>query len=461
MGDGLSVGSRLSANERKRRRTSVVARTAFAVAAFAIAAIALLYFSTVEVVRSESDASLKRSVDVDIAAFADIYATGGRAEVIARMQDRLAMQAEGADQAHYLLSDMAGAKLAGDIGHWPLLSAENSQAAFVTLSDGTPVFARATQLDAGLRVVAAREYGARAKLLRLIGVAFLATGLAVVLAAFALAWLVASRLRVRIAGMNAAFDTVEHGDGRGRVPGEGRTDELGELALHANQLIDRLGAVLLAQREVTDQVAHEIRTPLVHLDTRLLHLIDRAVDPALISALGSVRHDARRIGELLDSLLDIASSEARRGDRSGFARTDLSCIAQSLADLYADSASELGLDFSTAISPDVAIAGDVMQLTRAISNLLDNAFKYAGPGARIQLAIEPGPRIVVRDNGAGVPEEMRERVFERFQRGRGQKGGHGLGLALVRAIARQHGMEVYCRDAHPGAEFVIERENAA
>ncbi|RYD49556.1 MAG: HAMP domain-containing histidine kinase, partial [Sphingomonadales bacterium] len=444
----------MSATERKRRRTSVVARTAFAVGAFAITAIALLYASTLQVVRSESDAALQRSVDVDIAAFADIYASGGRAELIARMQDRLAMQAEGSDQAHYMLVEVTGAKLAGDIGRWPLLSAENSQAAFVTLSDGTPAFARATQLDAGLRVVAAREYGGRSALLRRIGAAFLATGFAVVLAAFALAWLAASRLRVRIAGMNAAFDTVEHGDLRGRVPGEERTDELGALALHANQLIDRLSVVLLAQREITDQVAHEIRTPLVHLDTRILHLIDKAVDPALISGLGSVRHEARRIGELLDSLLDIASNEARRGDRSGFARVDLSCIGQNLADLYAETAIEYGLDFDTEISRDVSISGDAMQLTRAISNLLDNAFKYAGAGARIRLVIEPGPRIVVRDDGAGVPEEMRERIFERFQRGHGERGGHGLGLALVRAIAQQHGLEVFCRDAGPGAEFV-------
>ena len=437
-----------------------MARTAFAVGLFAALAIALLYGVTVGVVRGESNVALQRSIDGDIAAFADIHATGGRAELVARMQDRLAMRTDGAAQSHYLLADAGGAKLAGDIGHWPLLSAENSQAAFVTLADGTPVFARATQLGPGLRVVVAREYGARDELLRRIGMAFLAAGIAVVSAALVLAWLAASRLRVRIAGMNAAFDRVEHGDLQGRVPGAERADELGELALHANQLLNRLGAVLLAQREITDQVAHEIRTPLVHLDTRLLRLIGLAAEPALISALGSARYEARRIGELLDSLLDIASSEARRGDRRGYARIDISEIGQNLADLYADSAIELGLHFTTAIAPDVIFAGDGMQLTRAISNLLDNAFKYAGPGAQIQLTIEPGPRIVVADNGPGVPEKMRESVFERFQRGHGEKGGHGLGLALVRAIARQHGLEVHCHDASPGAEFVIERERA-
>jgi signal transduction histidine kinase len=300
----------------------------------------------------------------------------------------------------------------------------------------------------------------RSELLRRIGAAFLITGIAVVLAALGSAWMVASRLRVRIASMNSALDNFEQGDLQGRVPGDDQADELGELALHANQLLDRLAAVLQAQREITDQVAHEIRTPLVHLDTRLLHLIEGAVDPALVSALGSARNEARGIGELLDSLLDIASSEGRRGDRSGFAAVDLSEVGESLADLYADSATDLGLDFSTAISPGISFTGDRMQLARAISNLLDNAFKYAGPGAQVRLAIEPGPRIIVRDNGEGIPEGMRARIFERFQRGHGSKGGHGLGLALVRAIARQHGLEVHCRDANPGAEFVIEPEVA-
>ena len=216
--------------------------------------------------------------------------------------------------------------------------------------------------------------------------------------------------------------------------------------------------MIQAQRDVTDQVAHEIRTPLVHLDTHLLRLIERSVDPALTTSLGQLRQEARGIAELLDSLLDIAASEARRGDRTGLEQVDLSQIAADLADLYADSASDLGIDFRPRIVPGVTIAGDAMQLTRALSNLLDNAFKYAGAGARVELVVEPGPHIVVRDNGPGVPEALRERIFERFERGADSGKGHGLGLALVRAIAARHALRVRCRDAAPGAEFVIEAE---
>jgi signal transduction histidine kinase len=442
------------------RRGSLVTRTVLAVAALALAAVALLYGATFWVVRSESDAALRRGADVEIAALADIYATGGRAELIARLDDRLALRS-GGDRSHYLVADGSGERIAGDIGRWPLLSAENSQAGFVTLADGIRVYARATQLAPDLRLVAALEYGGRTRLLARIGLAFLIAGLSILLAALALAWIAASRLRRRVEGVNAAFRAIEEGDLQRCVPGSDRPDELGELASHARHLVARLADVIRAQRDVTDQVAHEIRTPLMHLDRELLRLIERSVDPSLIASLGDVRQEGRGIADLLDSLLDIASSEARRGDRSGFERVDLSETAAAMAELYDESAAELGIDFRSEITPAVTLDGDPMQLSRLLSNLLDNAFKYAGEGAAVTLIVAPGPRIVVRDTGPGVPEAMCEHIFERFARGADSGKGHGLGLALVRAIARRHGLEVRCEAATPGARFVIEPEARA
>jgi signal transduction histidine kinase len=439
-------------------RRSVVGRTVLAVALLALAAVGLLYATTIAVVRSESDSALARGVDVELAALADIYATGGRRELVARIRDRLAMRSGGREQAHYLVADGSGKRIAGDIGRWPLLSAENSQSGFVTLADGTEAYARATQLAPDLRLVAALEYGGRTRLLGRIGLAFLAAGVAIVATALLLAWTAAARLRRRVEAINTAFRAIEAGELDHPVPGAQREDELGELSRHARGLVARLADVIRAQREVTDQVAHEVRTPLMHLDRALLRLIERSVDPALTTSLAEARGEARASAALLDSLLDIASSEARRADRSGFERVDLSRLAEDLADLYEDSATELGLGFGRDIARGVTIDGDAMQLSRAISNLLDNAFKYAGPGASVALIVEAGPRIVVRDDGLGVAPEMRERIFERFERGSGGGSGHGLGLALVRAIALRHGLAVSCRDAAPGAEFVIEPE---
>jgi signal transduction histidine kinase len=429
-----------------------------ALAALAIVATGLLYAVTDAVIRRESDAALARAVDVEIAALADVFATGGRDELIARIGDRLAMRAAAPDQTHYMLADGSGRRIAGDVARWPLLSAENSQSGYVVLGGGTPVFARATQLAPDLRVIAAREYDGPRRLLSRVRASFLLAGAAILCAALALGWAAAARLRRRVERLNAALRTIEAGDLQCRLPQKQRDDELGELARHANGLVERLSGVIQAQREVTDHVAHELRTPLMHLNNRLLRLIERAVDPELAASLGDARREVRGIAELLDSLLDIAANEVRRGDPTGLKQISLSKIACSLADLYADSASEMEIAFIPRIAPGVEMLGDAMQLTRAISNLLDNAFKYAGAGSTVELIVEDGPRIEVRDDGPGVPEADCERIFERFRRGADSGKGHGLGLALVRAIAERHDLRIRCTGGATGAAFVIEPE---
>ncbi|MDB5696141.1 MAG: ATP-binding protein [Sphingomonas bacterium] len=441
---------------------SLFTRFALAIAAFALAATALLYGVTATVVRRASDAELARAVNVEVGALADIHATGGRDELVARVADRLTLRSRDLDQIHYLVADASGKRIAGDIARWPLLSAENSQAGFVTLPGGAAAWARATQLAPDLRIVVAHEHRGRTTLLRQLAAAFGATAVLILVAAALAASWAARRLRARVTAINAAFRAIEEGGPLGTVPGADARDELGMLAAHANRLLDRLDAQIHAQREVTDQVAHEIRSPLMHLDNRLLKLIDRSADPDAVTALGEARAETRGIATLLDSLLDIAASRARRGDRVGFERVDLSALAASVADIFADSAEEAGLSLVTRISPDVELSGDAMQLTRLLSNLLDNAFKYVPKGGRIELVVEPGPRMEVRDDGPGVPSDARERIFERFQRvadggSQGQGQGHGLGLSLARVIAERHDLTIRCEDADPGCVFIVER----
>ncbi|HEU0045246.1 HAMP domain-containing sensor histidine kinase [Sphingomonas sp.] len=428
-------------------------------AGFALAATLLLYVVTALVVRTASDAELTRAVNIELTALADIHATGGRDELIARVADRLMLQPQSSDLVHYMVADASGKRVAGDIARWPLLSAENSEAGFIVLPGGRSTWARATQLAPDLRIVAAREHRGRTELLRNLALAFAGAALLIVAAAAGAAWLAARRLRARVEAINAVFRAIEEGALRRAVPGTTAPDELGTLASHADRLLARLADLIDAQREVTDQVAHEIRTPLVHLDAHLLRLIERSVDPAMSEALGEARREGRGIAQLLDSLLDIAASRARRNDRVGFERVDLSEIAAGVAELYADSAEEAGLRLETRIAPGVELPGDAMQLTRLLSNLLDNAFKYVPAGGRIELVVAPGPRVEVRDDGPGVPDSARERIFERFQRVQGgNQQGHGLGLALARSIAARHDLTIRCEDGAPGCVMVIEME---
>jgi len=214
-----------------------------------------------------------------------------------------------------------------------------------------------------------------------------------------------------------------------------------------------------AQRTVSDQTAHEIRTPLMHLDTRILKAMESTSDEALLRTLEQSRAEIRSVVRLLDSLLDIAGTQAMRGDLRGLAEVDLSDIAESLADLYGASAEELGIGFHARIAPGVRGRADPMEMTRLMSNLLDNAFKYVPCGGSVVLEMAHGPRIVVQDDGPGIPSADRERVFERYVRLDGARGGgHGLGLSLARAIAERHDLSLHVEDAAPGARFVLQPE---
>ncbi|MFN3551971.1 MAG: sensor histidine kinase, partial [Novosphingobium meiothermophilum] len=235
-----------------------------------------------------------------------------------------------------------------------------------------------------------------------------------------------------------------------------------EIAAHGTRLLARKAQLLKAYKQVSEHVAHEVRTPLMHLDNRLASAMqERPEAPG--GPLGQARDEIRSIAAMLDSLLDIASAESRRGDLAGLAELDLSALARSLAELYEGSAEDAGLLLETAIAPGVTMLGERMQITRLLSNLLDNAIKYVPEGGTIRLSVGPGPRIVVEDDGPGIPHDQRSRIFERFSRVTApadpegpEKPGHGLGLALSKAIAERHGMILHLGDSPRGAKFILE-----
>ena len=145
------------------------------------------------------------------------------------------------------------------------------------------------------------------------------------------------------------------------------------------------------------------------------------------------------------------------------APVNLSDLATRICNLYADSAEESGHAFEWDIAPDVWIEGEESQLSRLVTNLLDNAFKYVPEGGRITLEIAPGPILTVTDDGPGIPPAQREKIFDRFYRGSANDAGStgsGLGLALAKAIAERHGLTIALVPADSGATFRIEREDA-
>lgn len=443
------------------------------IVAWAILIAALITFGlwllTDTTIQRTNHIALERAVDVDLAGMVDIFASGGAVELSNRINDRLALQPRDANPAHYLLADAKGTPLAGDVRAWPGLHAGVSETGEIVLPDGERALARATQLGPDLRLMVAHEYRDLGLLLRQVALAFLAGGLLAVGAVALAGWLAAQRLAGRIERINAAFRHPDDAALAQLAKGSKDRDEIDELTRHSGDALARLRRLASAQRETTDQVAHEMRTPLMHLDNRLVRAL--ATLPANGSAgdagseaaarITDARLEIRSIIRMLESLLDIAASQARRGDRHGLAQVDLSALAERLAELYADSAEESGHAFELAIEPGVTLEGEEMQLTRLITNLLDNAFKFVPPGGTVRLELAKGPRLTVRDDGPGVPEPDRHRIFDKFSRAGNHDGhgGAGLGLALCRAIAERHHLEIKLVPSEKGACFTIAPES--
>lgn len=441
----------------RARSRSIFGQLTAASIVIAIIAVAVLFAVTTITIQRQTRASLSATVATDLAGLIDIYATAGRAELLRRVNDRQEVVSLEGRRSHYLVADGSGRPLSGDIRRWPPLNAALSEAGFVTLADGTDVYAQGARLAPDLQLLVARQYDRDQASLLVISAVFLGVGAAIVAAVAMVALITSRHLARRMDAVNVALGAAAEGRAASFSARLRGGDEIDEMAGHGARLLARQAQLVKAYKQVSEHVAHEIRTPLMHLDNRLgAAMRDRPEPPG--GPIGQSREDIRGITTLLDSLLDIASAESRRGDLAGLAEIDLSAIVTSLADLYEDSAEDANLLLETDIAPDVTMQGERMQITRLLSNLLDNAIKYVPEGGRISLTLEPGPRIVIEDNGPGVPRDQRERIFERFARatGPGEQHGHGLGLALSRAIAERHGLLLRLGDVPRGAQFILE-----
>jgi signal transduction histidine kinase len=225
-------------------------------------------------------------------------------------------------------------------------------------------------------------------------------------------------------------------------------------------MLDQIERLMTAMREVTDDVAHDLKTPLARLRARLeLALIGPGDDSGRREAIRAAIGEADRLLATFNALLGIAEAESGAG-RDRAERLDLGEVARAAAELYEPVAEEKGFALSTAAEPGVAIRGDRHLLSQALANLLDNALKYAG-GGEIRVRVRRrGNRAVleVADRGPGIPEADRDSVLDRFVRLEPSRStpGNGLGLSLVRAVARRHDGTIELGDNEPGLRVRLE-----
>lgn len=267
-----------------------------------------------------------------------------------------------------------------------------------------------------------------------------------------------ARLLKRVQNINRACEAFGAGDLQARAPDASTRDEFGELSRSVNSMFVRIQTLIDSVRGASDGIAHDLKTPLARVKDRLNDIQDQHS----LSAAKQIAEAANReIDDLLDAfnaLLDL--SELQAGVAPGLAPMDLADVARSVAALYADMAQHRGVALVLEARP-VEVLGNGPLLTRAAANLVDNALKYAPDSTSITVATEQlngVARLTVTDQGPGIPEALRDRLFDRFQRGgERHRPGHGLGLALVRAVARLHGGDASLSPAPagPGLEVLV------
>jgi len=371
-------------------------------------------------------------------------ALSGARGVALSIEARLAADRNG--QEYYLLAAPDGQRLAGNLSG--VSSERGWREGAIRLPDGaeTPVLMYAQPLPGGGALVVGRDLSAaRALEQRLLASAVWAGG-AVLVLGLAGGLLLGRSVARRAAAMEAALAAVQGGDLDHRLAVGRGGDEFDRLATRINATLDRLQTLMSALREVTDDIAHDLRTPLTRLRQRLDEAA-RAPDPATIAA---AQAEADRLLDIFAALLRIAQVESGT-QRAGFAPVDLSAIAESVAEVYAPAAEERGQTLATTIDPGVTLTGDPALLTQMLANLVENAVRHGRSGGRIGLTVT-ADAVIVTDDGPGIPEAEREKVFHRFHRLDASRStpGSGLGLALVRAVAELHGMAIMLEDAAPG-----------
>jgi len=450
-------------------RTTALRLTLVYLIVFALFAGALLGYFAWNTRRLITD-QITATVDAESTGLSEQYRLGGIRRLVIAIENR----ARNPGSNLYLVTTFNGEGLAGNVGSLSPGALDNEGLAEIAYrrigeQDGTEHYAliRVAQLPGGFRLLVGRDVDERERLNSIILDAGRWSIALVVVLGFAGGFLVARRVLKRIDAMTETSRRIMAGDLGGRLPVGRSGDELDRLAENLNAMLERIVALMGGLKEVSDNIAHDLRTPLTRLRNRAEQALRTAKNEREYrDALEATIEESDELIRTFNALLMIARAESGHA-RENMTELDAAEIARGVGELYEPLADERGLKLRIEASAPAPVRGNRELMSQALANLVDNAIKYAGPSPATDGAV---PEVVVRalndggkilltvtDNGPGIAEADRDRAVERFVRldQSRTEPGSGLGLSLASAVARLHGGELRLEDNHPGLKTVL------
>lgn len=446
-------------------RTAAVQLTLLYLVLVAITGSALLtlvHTMSVGLLNRETDESIQRELQFLSAQLR----RGGPRTLRHIVEDR----SYGQTTSLYLLSFVGQpAMTTGNLDSWPTVAADPN--GWVNFSYSLPergglletraARAQMVLLRPDLRILVGRDVQGLQMIESRYTESFLWAGGIVLVLGFAGGALIARHSLVRVNRINSAARNVLEGDLTQRLPERGSGDELDRLAGTFNVMMERIEGLVKNLREVTDNIAHDLRTPLHRLRSGLeAALLDAHDATKRQHALDRAIAEADQLIETFNGLLEIAQLES--GVKPKFEPVDVALLVRELAEIYEPVADESGLALFVHVEEAPCVCfGHRTLLAQSLSNLLDNAIKYSSSGGSIRIAVRVTPsgdsELIIADDGAGIPETERQRVLDRFVRLSSSRDlpGSGLGLSLVAAVVRLHDGTLSLEDNIPGLRIRI------
>jgi signal transduction histidine kinase len=414
-------------------------------------------------VKGDLAVRLDRQISETYKGFEALLEKGNTDDLVSAV-DRMARASTNHDRV-YLIQTEAGQPLAGNLATAP---SSTGWAVVDAVALGLQEDDLQYRIYAGrvgqLRLTVGSSFETTTEILETALASFIWATLAVLGFAIAGGVFLAFRAQTRIDLIGGTMDAIGEGRLDARIPISRARDDLDHLSEQINAALDRLKQLVEGMRQVSSDIAHDLKTPINRLYIAIETALERAAegkpDPA---GLGEALIEAKQINDTFDALLRITQIEAG-ARRSRFTEVDLVSVLETVFDAYEPVAEERSQNLSLAVSgkPPITVLGDRELLLQMMANLIDNAMRHCPAGNRIRIEGRPatsqrGAEVIVSDSGPGIPPAEKEKVFQRLYRLEKSRTtpGSGLGLSLVKAIADLHGASIELGENAPGLRVSV------